>query len=137
MTDEDDEDGPMCAAPVAIRDVGDCKFDHINSANVPVDIWLTPVEADHNRAPMGARWQLTAALYMPRKGMVVQEAFCAYAVDREQLTAVVREKILPLYRTAVACLESIAAGTDQSLYYWDPPGGEAVDGYTEDDEKPR
>jgi len=84
-----------------------------NDANIPVDIWLTKESEKH-------AWQLTADNYMPRKGYLAGEnTIKIRATTREELAEIVREKIIPLYESALKQLNLIVEGKAKSLYYWE------------------
>jgi hypothetical protein len=94
-------------------------FDSADDANIPVDIWL---HAPDEECPS---WRLLAANYMPRKGCLHPHGYEVRADNREELNAIVRDKILPLYRVATAQLEAIANGEADHLYYWQFSGAAA------------
>lgn len=96
---------------MAIEERGECSFSGADDANIPVDIWLCNED--------GA-WKLTASNYMPRKGRIATEVYEATAPTREELAILVRERIVPLYRNALAALQAIGDGTLDHLYYWTP-----------------
>lgn len=97
---------------MATRDLA-MSFDSADDANVPVDVWLMAPEAGEDE------WELRAANYMPRKDRVQPEAYITRSTSKEELQSIVRDKILPLYRIAVAKLEAITTGDDDHLYYWE------------------
>lgn len=100
-------------------DDGDCSFDSVDEANIPVDVWLSLTsEEDENREK--GKWCLRAANYMPRRGTVSSDAYSVYSDNKEELNAIIREKILPLYRKAMDLLENMAfSSKGGSLYYWE------------------
>lgn len=100
-----------------VQESGECEFAEADDTNIPVSIFFG--EADSNM-PEGHHWSLTADNYMPRKG-IGDDAYRATAPTREALVEVVRKYILPLYENAMANLQAMIAGTNDSLYYWCPP----------------
>jgi len=124
-----------------MRDLGECSFDSADDSNIPVDIWLTKAEPEdveddiddfeeedaregglydeseaHKPDPSDL-WTLKAANYCPRKGEAYGGAFRAVGT-REELTLIIKTRIIPLYQTALKVLEGMVAGTEENLYYW-------------------
>lgn len=87
-----------------------------NGSNVPVDIWLTHDEETDT-------WSLRWACYMPRKAAVWSDDddLEIKAETREELAAIIRDKIVPMYKAATEQLRKIVAGTEKCLYYWPEP----------------
>jgi len=99
-------------------DAGDCSFDSADDANIPVDVWLSLTEDDDSFKNEG-KWRLHASNYMPRRARVDDSAYCVYSDNKEELDAIIREKILPLYKRAMNLLEGMCSSTEGgSLYYW-------------------
>lgn len=94
-----------------------------DSSNVPVNVWLEAFDADGRpelakRYPW-ARYQLRAANYMPRKNYVSIGVYLVLAEDVEDLKTLLREKVLPLYKNAVAKIEKMIEKGEGDCYYWD------------------
>ena len=86
----------------------------LNDMNIPVNIYLIN-SADENFAPV---WKLTYDVFHPRHGDVVQEVYEATSDNREELVALVRQYILPLYETALVLVKDIISGKSSALHYW-------------------
>lgn len=103
-------------------DLGEISFEDANSANVPVDIWLsefTNGEEDPTLAEYVGWWRLTAKNYTPRKSCVTENSvYELMSPDRAELAAIVRDQIKPLYAAAMAKIDAMIEGTGESLYYW-------------------
>ena len=97
--------------------VGECSFDDVDDANVPVDILLSKEEDDDGNET--GFYTLRAGDYMPRKMAVSEGLFEVRSKNPEALRKIVREKIIPIYQTALAKLEAIANGNSDNLYYWE------------------
>ncbi len=115
------EKGPGPGAPEEektpeVEVTGECSFDDVDDANVPVDIWLSEEEDDDGNKT--GFYTLKAGAYMPRKGIVRESLFEVRSKNPEALRKIVREKIIPIYQTALAKLEAIANGKSDNLYYW-------------------
>ncbi len=104
-----------------IANVGEMSLTSLDSANVPVDIWLTKREDWHEWEDDTHKWQLSCGVYMPRKGQVWDSAVMYRSAHREELAALLNRHIIPLYQTALAKLTGIVDGHEEDLYYWDPP----------------
>lgn len=107
-----------------IHDCGDVEITEVDAHNIPVDIWILPVGENDGPIPAeaeGMGWALYADDYMPRKSCNATNAYRVYADSREELAALVRDHVLPLYRNAIAKLEAMVDGSGDSLYYWDAP----------------
>lgn len=102
-----------------VDEIGDMEFSSADNANIPVDIWLE----QENEGPYKGKWSLSAANYMPRKAAVGDEAYKAIADTREELVALIKEHIVPLYERAMSHLQSMINGSGKSLYYWDERKG--------------
>ena len=108
------DDAPEKAPTVEV--IGECSFDNVDNASIPVDIWLTEEEKDGNKT---GYYTLRAGCYLPRKNAISQSLFEVRSKDPTALRDIVRKKIIPLYQTALAKLEAIANGTSDNLYYWE------------------
>lgn len=97
--------------------IGECSFDDVDEMSVPVDIWLTKEKDDEGNET--DYYTLRAGCYMPRKGMINETLFGVRSKNPEALRKIVREKIIPIYQTALAKLEAIANGKSDNLYYWE------------------
>jgi hypothetical protein len=99
------------------------EIDGADSANVPVDIWLTKINpgdlAYKDHYEKGFRWSLRCSMYLPRKAMVWGETIEHLATTREELVELLQKHVIPLYETALKGLNNIVAGKQESLYYWD------------------
>lgn len=107
-----------------VQESGECEFAKVGDANIPLNIFLKKIDFDMREVlamPQGHGWELIADNYMPRKGAISEYAFLATAPTREALVEVVRKYILPLYENAMANLQAMIAGTNDSLCYWCPP----------------
>lgn len=115
-----------------IKNCGEASFDSADDANIPVDIWLRPIEKEYQRVEeiygeddsppvrFTPTWELKASNYMPRRAAVEEgEAFYAVADNREELIDIVKNTIIPIYKKALVKLERICEGTEDNLYYWD------------------
>lgn len=114
-------------------DLGNIEATEADYANVPVDIWLTKVNAESRRErPKFRAWLLTANNYMPRRGELSGEnAYCVTADSRDVLVQLVKKYWLPLYQAAETRLvmfdvpdKNAEKGTS-SLYYWRTGGDDA------------
>lgn len=105
-----------------VEEYGECEFSGADDGNIPVSIFLCEIKdgKDESENP-DHKWRLTADNYMPRKGRADDSAYVATAPVREALVEVIRKYIFPLYQTAIANLEAMIAGTNDSLYYWSEP----------------
>ena len=122
------------STPAEVESIGDMDIDAFDDANVPVDLWLIELDDDTEAYDEGFRWKLTVGNYMPRKSRV-EEAVCEYiGVERQPLADIVSTHVLPLYRSALACLEAVVAGEDSSLYYWKAPHPETTGAPSGEDE---
>ncbi len=103
-------------------DLGEISFDVADSANVPVDIWLSEItndEEDSSLAEYVGWWRLTAKNYTPRKSRVTESrVYDLMSQDRAELAAIVQSKVKPLYAAAMAKIDAMVGGTGESLYYW-------------------
>ena len=112
-------------------DLGNIEATEADYANIPVDIWLTKVDAESRRErPKFRAWLLTANNYMPRRGALSGEnAYCVTADSRTVLVQIVKKYWLPIYQKAVArlltfdMLDKNAEKGTSSLYYWRIEGG--------------
>lgn len=104
-------------APEEVEVISECSFDDVDEANIPVDIWLTEEEDDEDKKT--GYYTLKAGNYTPRKGMVSENLFEVRSKNPEALRKIVRDKIIPIYKTALAKLEAIASGKSDKLYYWE------------------
>lgn len=111
------------------EDRGELLIEDCDDANIPVSIFLSEIEdSDREEAASAGepynpnhRWVLRADNYMPRKGRASESAYEITAPTREALVEVIKKFIIPLYQIALANLEGIIAGTNDSLYYWTSP----------------
>lgn len=101
---------------------GEYPIESANHANIPVDIWLTPVDESESDVEVDfvPKYSLTASNYMPRKGVVDEGAYQYYADNREELVELVNKHVMPLYKNASVRLAGICSGINNSLYYWSP-----------------
>jgi hypothetical protein len=86
-------------------------FDVIDEANIPVNVTLTEEDG---------KWVLEADGYMPRKWLE-QGGYRLVSDSPEPLRALIRDRVIPLYRNAIANLETVNEQGETSLYYWSPP----------------
>lgn len=86
--------------------------DDANSANIPVNIWLT--ENDE-----GNGYLLTADNYMPRLTKVIGEEYREQSENREELVELIKNHIIPLYEVALSTLQNVCEGKEEGLYYWE------------------
>lgn len=94
-------------------------YDDPDYVEDPVDTWLSPTSEDDENREKG-KWCLRAGNYTPRRGTVSGDAYSVYSDNKEELNAIIREKILPLYRKAMDILENMAfSSKGGSLYYWE------------------
>jgi len=116
-------------------EIGEMNWNGANEANIPVDIWLSkypseePESDEFNYDGKIYNYCLKAANYMPRKDRIAEEAYIALSDDLEELQNVIKNKVLPLYKTAVNVLEHMATLKNFketkyglvafSLYYWE------------------
>lgn len=107
-------------------DNGNIEIADADDANIPVGITLIRTKAEDIRDDGDAvegEWTLLADCYQPRRNSCQSCAFNASSMDRDALAKVVREKWLPLYRSAFAQVEELASSSnheDDSLNYWTP-----------------
>ena len=101
----------------AVEKVTELSFDDVDNANIPVNIWLVEEEDDDGKKT--GYYELSAGDYMPRKERVVEGLFKVRSKDIRALRKIVKEKIIPLYQTALVQLEAVASGKSDNLYYWD------------------
>lgn len=105
----------------AVIENGVMPFENADDANVPVSLFLSKIgDSDRIDEPADHLWRLTADNYMPRKGMCTDCAYCVSARSRDDLAAIVRKHVLPLYHIAVQKLDLMAFGEGEgNLYYWE------------------
>ncbi len=104
-----------------IENVGEMSFEDFDDANIPVDIWLSKLKADDEHYEAGHRFRLKCGNYMPRKGHVEEVAVEVLSDNLEELQALVRGRIIPIYQIAMRKLEKMAEGKCNNLYYWSEP----------------
>ena len=113
--------------------------DGLDSANVPVDIWLVEIERPSEeeaeeeeeeeggmyRASVlysaGYRWELRFALYLPRKSSVWDDGGRYVSKERAPLAALVEEHIMPFYQNAYQTILEIMERLSDHMYYWEKP----------------
>lgn len=93
-------------------------LDEFDDANIPVDIWLHTLTEDDTEYTDGFRYKLTASNYMPRKQRIEEEALSIISDNKEELQALIKEKIIPIYQKAIDVLNKMVDGTTNNLYYW-------------------
>jgi hypothetical protein len=108
---------------MSIEDIGELELEAANDANVPVNIFIEREEDDQGEKT--GKWILTADCFMPRKCVAADSAFKVEADSLEELQAVIRKHILPLYEVALANINDMlsATGAEADLpshYYWSP-----------------
>lgn len=103
-----------------IEDRGELEIDAFDDANVPVDIWLTKLDldSDDEEVAEGFTHVLRIGNYMPRKARVEGGSCEIFADNKEELQALVKDKVLPIYNKAIAKINGIIDGSNISLYYW-------------------
>lgn len=125
-----------------VYDVGDIPLARADSANVPVNIFISPTDVDEdygvydnegNSVPLPA-WRLNAANFMPRKQVISDASYRVYSNNRDALVALAQKHIVPLYEAALKNLNTLGTNIDKYQtsynYYWkhteEPtiPGGE-------------
>ena len=109
---------PNDELPEEVEMIEEGFFESIDEMNIPVDILLTK-EIDDEGGETGY-YTLSAKDYMPRKESVGAAVFDMRSKNPEALKKIVRERIIPLYKTALERLEAIADGRADNLYYWEP-----------------
>jgi hypothetical protein len=112
-----------------IHEFGKIEIAAADDMNVPVDIWLLQMDPKfpdafpwtvRGESAAGMQWCLRANNYMPRKGCLSGEgSYMVFSDSREELAALVREHVLPLYRAALDVVTCIADGSQDCLYYWE------------------
>lgn len=93
------------------RNDGEMELSNADDANIPVNIFITWDEDMKE-------WSLTADNFMPRRNRAVDNVYVYRGDDPEELRGLVKKYVLPLYEIAVAKLESMIEGKEESLYYW-------------------
>jgi hypothetical protein len=91
---------------------GELNFEDANDMNVPVDIWL------ENNNDYPNKFVLTAANYMPRKGIIKESSYKVVCDTREEIEEIINKFILPFYTNAINKLKNMAKEGRGSLYYW-------------------
>jgi len=91
-----------------IESHGELEIEDANDMNVPVNSFLTYNETDK-------KWEWNASNFMPRKGWCTEDAYSIKADTKEELIALVQEKVVPLYEAALNNLKTHGAN-----YYWEP-----------------
>jgi hypothetical protein len=125
-----------------IEDVGELRITDANEANIPVDVWLhSPADNKDNGAEYDGEqdngedlWLLTANNYMPRRARLGEEWCYKVWGTKEELQALIKKHILPLYQVAVKYLQGMIDGKVDGegkpvfggLYYWELPESERV-----------
>jgi len=100
-----------------VRNVGDLDFSDADDANVPVSIFLTPVDED-DEIEKGETHKLTADNFMPRKATAREGAYKAFGTQTE-LVEVLKEHVLPLYEIALANIHAMITHGEGDNYYWE------------------
>jgi len=88
-----------------------------NSFNIPVNISLYP-ETDEEGRPTGY-YAISTGNYAPVNDDLNLDRHMARSRDPEVIRAIVRERILPIYETAVEQLKAIADGKADHLHSWE------------------
>jgi len=110
-----------------ILDVGDIPLRECDDANIPVNIFVMPLDPERGRDgtyyERGYRWLLRADNFMPRKEMCGDGAYRVYARTRDELVAYMHEHVTPWYEAAAEHLRGAEPDKDGvfSLYYWPTP----------------
>jgi hypothetical protein len=114
-----------------MKNTGEMSFENADDANVPVDIWLTEVDQTDDECykqdengfdtTESYKFKLRASNYMPRKCRIAEDTYCVYADTREELAAILKKNVVPLYANAAKKIEAMMAGAGDNLYYWSSP----------------
>lgn len=115
-----------------IKSVGEETLDGHDSANIPCNIFIQEIKAYEfeeldaswrNRGEEGdppsvwAKWRLSSDYFMPRKGLA-DGCHRYLSSTREELSTLVREKILPSYKIAYDAVTALSEGKRDNFYYW-------------------
>ncbi len=107
-----------------IQSTGEEEFGEHDSANIPCNIFITEIDWDDLREmglaenmPKWAKYQLTADIFMPRKGLY-DTAYEYVADNKEELRALVRKHVLPSYQIALDAVTALTEGKRDTFYYW-------------------
>lgn len=114
-----------------IKSIDDEIGEH-DSANIYCNIFITKIDEDEfeeldenwdeNEGEPPSKWakyELTADIFMPRKGLY-NGAAKYIASTREELQELVRERILPSYEIGLQAMKDLCDGKRGSFYYWGP-----------------
>lgn len=110
--------------------LGEEELSGCDDANIPCNIFITEVTEDDLEDLMGElqgrddvpegwkpKWKLTADNFMPRKGL--WDGANKYVADtKEELTDLVKEHVLPMYKIAFDAITAMSEGKRDSFYYW-------------------
>jgi len=125
-----DEQTPVNFLGEDVIDEGRIPLRECDHANIPVNIYVVPIDPRYGRdgsyAERGYKWMLYADNYMPRRARSDTEMYRVYARTRESIIAYMHKYITPWYEAAAKHMrEAMPDSTDDggfSLYYWpDPP----------------
>lgn len=90
---------------------GEMEIEYCNDMNVPVNSFLiAPGELDNE----GTKWRWVASNFMPRKGIVSDDAYDIEADTKEEIMEAVQKYVVPLYVNALINLKTVGAN-----YYWE------------------
>ena len=112
-----------------IVSVGEISFESCDDANIPVSIFFSEVREnelkdlyrEHDLEGLENAeklYQVIADNYMPRRG-TSSEGYHAVSDSKEELAALLREQVLPLYKIAFDKVTSLSSGELGGLYYWE------------------
>ena len=116
-----------------IKSVGEETLDGHDPCTIPCNIFIREIRAYEfeeldarwrNRGEEGdppsvwAKWSLGADCFMPRKGLA-DGCHKYLASTKEEISALVREKILPSYKIAFDAVTAMSEGKRSNFYYWD------------------
>jgi len=115
-----------------IKSIGEEELSEHDDANITCNVFITKIsENDHEELDEDwdeeegeppskwAKFQLTADVFMPRKGLH-DGAYKYIASTRAELQELVREKILPSYEIGLQAVKDLADGKRTGFYYWTP-----------------
>jgi hypothetical protein len=113
-----------------IKCIGENELTGHDDANIPCNLFIRELSAydlekldekwdheDDEPPSKWAKWKLTGDNFMPRKGL--WDGCIEYvASTREELSELVKEKILPSYKIAFDAVTAMSEGKRKSFYYW-------------------